>query len=310
MRDSAGGSAGDAAVAGPGSVPGSGPGSGPVPGAAIWPYAAAVCWLGSLIWVGTQIGVGGVFAGLGAAVLVMLPVMSALWWLGRRVVEPRTLLNAFVWGACVAAAAAIVLQTAGTALTDNLFGESFTRTFGPLVWTPLTEEVGKGLFVIGMLIYRRRQINGLLDGIVYAGTVGAGFAFTENSLYLGRAVMGLLAPDASSGFGIGMIGMTFVMRVLAIPFMHSMFTAMVGIGVVLAVRSTRSAARVAWVGAGLLVAIALHGLWDWAGLTTGRGFLLFQLYFFVMVPLFVALVVTVLVARRRQRRLVTASGSA
>ena len=43
------------------------------------------------------------------------------------------------------------------------------------------------MFLVGLLIFRRREFDGIVDGIVYAGLVAAGFAFTENILYFGRA---------------------------------------------------------------------------------------------------------------------------
>ena len=38
--------------------------------------------------------------------------------------------------------------------------------------------------------YRRHELDGILDGLVYAGMVGIGFAFTENILYLAAAYIG------------------------------------------------------------------------------------------------------------------------
>ena len=55
---------------------------------------------------------------------------------------------------------------------------------------PLTEEASKGLFLFLLLWWRRAELDGVLDGIVYAGMVGIGFAFTENILYLAAAYNG------------------------------------------------------------------------------------------------------------------------
>ena len=41
-----------------------------------------------------------------------------------------------------------------------------------------------------LLWWRRAELDGVLDGIVYAGMVGIGFAFTENILYLAAAYNG------------------------------------------------------------------------------------------------------------------------
>ena len=39
-------------------------------------------------------------------------------------------------------------------------------------------------------MFRRREFDGVVDGVVYAGLVAAGFAFTENILYFGARVRG------------------------------------------------------------------------------------------------------------------------
>jgi heme exporter protein D len=83
------------------------------------------------------------------------------------------------------------------------------------------------------------------------------------------------------------------------PFAHPVFTAMTGIGIALAVRARRPGFRVIAVVGGLLGAIALHSLWNTStGLLGGLGFLL--AYPLVFVPVFVALLITVAYARRRE----------
>ena len=91
---------------------------------------------------------------------------------------------AFFWGAVVATAAALVLQ----ALDQFVLGTP--DNWSAAIVAPITEEGAKGLFILLLLWFRRRVIDGVLDGIVYAGLVGVGFAFTENILYLGAAYMG------------------------------------------------------------------------------------------------------------------------
>src|SRR5665811_423001 len=68
---------------------------------------------------------------------------------------------------------------------------STKRPFAPssAIVAPITEEGAKGLFVLLLLWARRHELDGILDGIVYAGMVGVGFAFTENILYLTGAYM-------------------------------------------------------------------------------------------------------------------------
>ena len=97
---------------------------------------------------------------------------------------------------------------------------------------PVTEEVTKGAFLVLLLWWRRHELDGVLDGIVYAGMVGIGFAFTENILYLAAAY------DGTDGLGPGgtvALTGTFIVRCLLSPFAHPLFTVFTGIGVGLAI---------------------------------------------------------------------------
>ena len=55
---------------------------------------------------------------------------------------------------------------------------------------PWFEEAAKGAAVLLVLVFRRREFDGVVDGIVLAGLSGVGFAFTENILYLASAYDG------------------------------------------------------------------------------------------------------------------------
>ena len=108
------------------------------------------------------------------------------------------------------------------------------------VVAPVTEEVTKGAFLVLLLWWRRHELDGVLDGIVYAGMVGVGFAYTENILYLAAAY------DGTDGLGPGgttALTSTFVVRCLISPFAHPFFTAFIGIGVGLAIASRRTSVR-------------------------------------------------------------------
>jgi RsiW-degrading membrane proteinase PrsW (M82 family) len=83
---------------------------------------------------------------------------------------------------------------------------------------------------VGLLLFRRREFDGIIDGIVYAGIVAAGFAFTENILYFGRA----FGEEAEMG---GSVLFTLILRGVLSPFAHPLFTSMTGIGAGLAANS-------------------------------------------------------------------------
>src|SRR3954451_18851612 len=188
--------------------------------------------------------------------LALVPVFPLIWvymWLDRYEPEPRSLLVLGLgWGAFVATSGALVLQLFDTLIFQN------TDTFTSTVVAPITEEAAKGLFILLLLIYRRHELDGVLDGLVYAGMVGIGFAFTENILYLTSAYMG--SDGQAGGFG-GAVGL-FIVRCIFGPFAHPFFTAFTGIGVGIAVGSRSHAVRVLAPLLGYLVAVGAHASWN------------------------------------------------
>ena len=139
----------------------------------------------------------------------------------------------------------------------------------------------------------------MLDGIVYAGMVGIGFAFTENILYLAAAYNG---TDGMGPGGVEELGVTFLIRCVASPFAHPLFTAFTGIGVGIAITSRSGAVRVLAPLLGYACAVVAHALWNGSTLLAGgAGF--FGVYLLVMVPVFISLAALAIWARTREARI-------
>jgi RsiW-degrading membrane proteinase PrsW (M82 family) len=240
---------------------------------------------------------GAIAVGLVFAALPVGPVVGAFLWLDRYEPEPRNLLGfAFGWGAVVATALALGLQ-----LLDQLaFGT--LDTVSAAVTAPLTEEGAKGLFILILLWARRREIDGVLDGIVYAGLVGAGFAFTENILYLAAAYTG---GDSGPG-GLGQATGLFVVRGIFSPFAHPLFTSAIGVGVGIAVLTRNPATRLLAPLLGYVVAVGAHALWNLSALL-GSGSVFVLTYLFAMVPAFLVLAGFAVWARHREGVLLSRS---
>ncbi|MDX6325850.1 MAG: protease PrsW [Nocardioidaceae bacterium] len=215
------------------------------------------------------------------AILPVGPLVACYLWLDRYEPEPlRLLLLSFLWGALAATSVALILQS----VEQVVAGPSDALT--GVVVAPLTEEGAKGVFVLLLLWSRRNVIDGVLDGLVYAGLVGIGFAFVENILYFAGAYTG--GPRFGSG-GIGAATGLFVVRGVFSPFAHPLFTSMTGIGVGIAVITRRRWLRIVAPIVGYLVAVALHASWNASAfLGGGQAFLL--TYVFAMVPGFSVLV--------------------
>lgn len=234
---------------------------------------------------------GAVAVGALLAALPVGPLVAAYLWLDRYEPEPRSLLLlGLAWGAFVATALSLLLQS----LDQVLLGSSVTR--GAVVTAPVTEELTKGLFVLLLVWFRRRELDGVLDGIVYAGMVGIGFAFTENILYLGSAYMGADGAGGGLGSALGL----FIVRGIVSPFAHPFFTAFIGIGIGLAVTTRRPVVRVLAPLVGFGLAVLTHALWNGSLLLADGAFAL-PTYLLVMVPAFLVLTGFAIWSRRRER---------
>jgi RsiW-degrading membrane proteinase PrsW (M82 family) len=238
------------------------------------------------------IGIGVVLAAIPVG-----PLVGIYLWLDRYEPEPRSLLLLGLgWGAFVATSAALFLQA-----FDAFALRSDEATQSVLV-APLTEEAAKGLFILLLLLYRRAELDGVLDGIVYAGMVGIGFAFMENILYLSQAYIG---EDGRVG-GIEDAVLLFVVRGVFSPFAHPFFTAFVGIGLGIAVTSRSRAVQVSAPVVGYSVAVAAHSLWN-GSLLLEDGAGAVATYLLLMVPAFVVLAGFAVWSRRREGALLAAS---
>jgi RsiW-degrading membrane proteinase PrsW (M82 family) len=247
-----------------------------------------------------RVGLVAELVGIVAALVPVGSIVAALLWIDRWEPEPaRMLWLAFGWGASVAAITALLINNTAEAVGDALLGHGHGDRISAIVSAPLFEEAVKGAFVLGIMFFLRDEFDGVIDGVVYAGFVAAGFAFTENIYYFGRAF-------AEHGFGdtstSGVIT-AFILRGVLSPFTHPLFTAMIGIGIGVAVRTSSRWIQIMAPLAGYLTAVLLHALWN-AAATLGTPQTFLNVYFLVMVPIFIAGVLLVSWHRRREQRIV------
>ena len=260
--------------------------------------ALAVPVLVALGLISVTVGGPAVLFGAMTAVFPVLPVVAAFLWVDRWEPEPPLLLlAAFLWGAGISVLGAALINDAATGIGEHQFGTGGGDVVAAVISAPVVEEALKGAFLVGLLCLRRREIDGLVDGVVYAGLVAAGFAFTENILYFGRT----FAVD-------GRVADVFLIRGVLSPFAHPVFTGLIGIAVGLVARRRSLAGgvlvhRVGYVVAGYLGAVGLHALWN---ASAGLGYLP-AVYGVIMVPLFGALIALVVRQRRREQRMVSAA---
>jgi RsiW-degrading membrane proteinase PrsW (M82 family) len=199
-----------------------------------------------------------------AFLIALIPLaytIPAFIWLDRLEPEPRAMRwNAFLWGG------GISVLVGG--LVNEFTDASFGTTAALVISAPVAEEIMKSLGILGAA--KRNQIDSPLDGVVYAGYVGLGFAMVENIIYFSQAI----ADDD--------LGLVFVMRGLFSPFAHPFFTLWVGFAIGTAVRKGRSRRFAAM--RGLLLAMALHASWNASGVNGFFAFLLLgHIVFFLIV---------------------------
>jgi len=256
-----------------------------------------LCGLLVLATVHAEVGTAGIVVGTTCALLPVGPVVATFLWVDRWEPEPpRLLLLAFAWGAGFAALASLLINSTAHRVADMILGQGGGDVVGLVVVAPVVEEAMKGAFLVGLL--RRREFDGVVDGIVYAGLVATGFAFTENILYLGRA----FTEGDMAGQSATVLGVLYLRGVLS-PFAHPLFTAMTGIAAGV-VASGSGPKRVVGLALGYLAAVLLHALWNGSASFGTAGF--YGVYLSVMVPLFLGSVVLILWQRRREQRTVAA----
>jgi RsiW-degrading membrane proteinase PrsW (M82 family) len=206
--------------------------------------------------------------GLLILVLSFLPMLVyalVLWWLDRYEKEPFALLAvAFVWGAVPSVILALILQvlldipvmliSGSNQLTYDLLGAS--------VVAPLTEEAVKALALFGLLLLLRREIDSPIDGVIYGGIVGFGFAAVENVFYLFGAY-------ADGGIG-GVFGLAFL-RAGVFGLNHAMYTGFAGLGVALALEVDRKLLKPVPILVGFAVAVGVHALHNALATFAGYG---------------------------------------
>lgn len=237
---------------------------------------------GTLLWLG---------------ILAMVPLalcLIGLRWVDRWDPEPRVLLAlGLLWGAGTSVAGALLIGDVFTELFFDPAGALKMDTFGAVVQAPIVEELVKGAGVLLIFWINRAHFDGPIDGIVYGGMVGAGFAFTENILYFGSSYLSPSAP--------GELATVFVLRGLFSPFAHVMFTAWTGFALGLCAGRGKRGRWPLYLLLGLIPAMAGHFLWNGGIGIFFTDFLSF--YFLLQVPLFIAFIVAVVLLQRAERRL-------
>jgi protease PrsW len=174
-----------------------------------------------------------------------------IYWIDRYEKEPKALLGAaFMWGVVIAAGGAFIINTVfGIGIYIFTGSEDLTNLGTASVVAPVVEEILKGLAVAIVFLMFRKEFDSVLDGIIYGGIAGLGFAATENTIYIYRGYL-------ESGWG-GLVALV-VIRVILVGWMHAFFTAFTGIGFAIARLNKNMLIKIAAPFIGFSVAIFTH----------------------------------------------------
>jgi protease PrsW len=185
-------------------------------------------------------------------IVPMLVYALVLWWFDRYEKEPLGLLvAAFLWGGIPAIVFSLIAQLVLEVPISSFVSPLASDLIGATVVAPVTEELFKGAALLFLLLFFRKEIDSPLDGIIYGGLVGFGFAAVENVFYF---------VGAFTESGLGGLALLTVFRAFLFGLNHALFTGLTGLGLALARTATRWPVKVGAPVVGLLLGMTAHGV--------------------------------------------------
>jgi RsiW-degrading membrane proteinase PrsW (M82 family) len=205
--------------------------------------------------------------GLLLAVIVgfvpMVVYALVLWWFDRYEKEPLVLLvAAFVWGAVPAVIFSLITEVALGFPISLLVRPATASLVEAALIAPVAEEIFKGGALMLLFLFFSGEIDSLIDGILYGGLVGFGFAAVENTLYFGGSLI-------EAGFG--QFAALALFRAFLFGLNHALFTGLLGLGMAWGRSASNALVKIGAPLAGLLAGIATHATHN-ASVTLGAEF--------------------------------------
>lgn len=200
-------------------------------------------------------------------ILTSLPALAVLWYLDRRERESIwVFLGLLLWGAWIAAAYALLLNTTGglvlvQAMNDDVTLKAEIESEGVdvadigdiiVAWliAPPVEEIMKGLGILLIFWLLRSEFDGVRDGIIYGGLIGLGFNMMESVQYIMA--------------GYAAVGYAPYLEQIAVRFVflgfdgHLLYSALFGAGIGLALQTRRAWLKILAPVGGLSLGILAH----------------------------------------------------
>ncbi|GAA1870067.1 hypothetical protein GCM10009813_33270 [Brevibacterium marinum] len=194
------------------------------------------------------------FALVALAAIPLVGIVAYVLWLDRWRPQPKLILGlCLLWGGVAAVILTLFVSLASQIALYFAGVGAMPSAVGAVIQAPVVEETTKTALLVVIVLAARRHFEGPLDGLVYGSLIGAGFAFTENVLYLGSAW--------EQGEGWGLL-QSFILRCLCSPLLHTAFCTCAGLTIGLASRKwSWWATLLMWL-PGLVVGMLLHAIWN------------------------------------------------
>jgi len=185
-------------------------------------------------------------------VVPMVVYALVLWWFDRYEKEPLGLLvAAFLWGAVPAVIFSLIAELALGVPVSLLVNPAAASLVEAAVVAPVAEEIFKGAALVLLFLFFRGEMDSAIDGILYGGLVGFGFAAVENTLYFGGSLM-----EA----GLDQFAALALFRAFLFGLNHALFTGLLGLGLAWGRSASRQLLKVGAPLAGLLAGTAAHAI--------------------------------------------------
>jgi len=186
-----------------------------------------------------------------SAIMVALVIIAFFWYKDKYEREPVSLIIAmFVWGV-IAAIISMFIEGSIVGAVDHF-------TFN-VILAPFVEEL---LIVIGLILMsRHKEYEGVMDGMVYGISVGAGFVFLQNLTY-GLSLLGTVSLLEA----VSAIFLQSVLVPIAHPFFAAWFGAEIGRIKLPKKKEPVPINPVVTIIIAFITVFLFHGLWNLAGI--------------------------------------------
>ena len=246
------------------------------------------------------------------AVVFAIPHFFVIMWLDRNEREPFYLIiTSLFWGGVMATGTSSIINSVNGLIFLNFTqNQAMADQLMASLSAPPVEEVTKGLALVFIYLFFTKEMDSILDGIVYGALVGLGFAVFENFHYY--FTYGTATENPADSFAVASV-LVYIRGVVTGLGSHVCFTALTGAGIGAFRVLRKGAFRWLLPPGALVLAILSHFAWNTlAGLFNffpeSTGMYLFVslplAVLFLQVPFLIMVLLTAAFALRHERKMI------